>query len=132
MEEIRNLIDLLEIETSAKEPDARRIMLVRNDITFKIRAFCKGYEYGISNNPWSYVRNFCAKYHLNYDDVCGKSRKRDVREARQVLHYLLKKNTSFSWAKIGDIVGMRDHATVMHSVTTVEMEWKYFSEKYDL
>lgn len=47
------------------------------------------------------------------------SRKRSVVYKRQILHWLGKKYTRGSFALIGDIYGLKDHATVMHSCRTV-------------
>ncbi|MDR0961941.1 MAG: chromosomal replication initiator protein DnaA, partial [Mediterranea sp.] len=46
--------------------------------------------------------------------------KRDVVQARQMAMYLSKMYTDFSTAKIGALIGGRDHATVLHACKTVK------------
>ena len=52
----------------------------------------------------------------------AKNRKRNVIECRQVIHWMLKNNVTFntmSLEAIGNIVGGKDHATVLHSVKQI-------------
>ncbi|MCQ2194665.1 MAG: chromosomal replication initiator protein DnaA [Paludibacteraceae bacterium] len=61
----------------------------------------------------------CAHYHLNVNDIQTKSRKREVVQARQVAMYLARKYTKNSLSSIGEQIGNRDHATVLHACKTV-------------
>ena len=54
----------------------------------------------------------------------SKSRKRDLVTARQVTMYLAQKYTKMPAARIGRLVGNRDHSTVIHSCTQVENRLK--------
>ncbi len=62
----------------------------------------------------------CAHYHVTTTAVNGKSRKRDFVQARQVSMYLAKKYTKMPAARIGKLIGGRDHSTVLHSCAQVE------------
>ena len=53
-------------------------------------------------------------YKISEHDMLKKSRKREFLEPRHHYTYLLKKETSFSLAKIGGYIN-RDHATVLNS-----------------
>ncbi|GFR77306.1 chromosomal replication initiator protein DnaA [Elysia marginata] len=56
---------------------------------------------------------------LNIADILSKSRKRDIAQARQIAMYFAKKMTKKSLVSIGQEVGKRDHATVLHACKTV-------------
>lgn len=65
------------------------------------------------------IYKFCVKYYHETKDC--KSRKRGKCESRQFAHficyeYLLPKPTL---SKIGEIIGNKDHATVLHSCKTI-------------
>lgn len=45
--------------------------------------------------------------------------KREIVQARQISMYLSKKYTDYSLSRIGDILGRKDHATVLHACKTI-------------
>lgn len=53
------------------------------------------------------------------DDIISKTRKREVVQARQMYHHFMRKYTKLSLTRIGDMTGGREHATVLHSLKTV-------------
>ena len=52
-------------------------------------------------------------------DRLERTRKREVVVARQMSMYLAKKYTTLSLAGIGDVLGKKDHATVLHACKTI-------------
>lgn len=66
------------------------------------------------------IRAVCTHYGLEPAAIHTKSRKRDVVQARQVAMYLAKTYTDLSTAKIGNLIGNRDHATVLHACKTIK------------
>ncbi len=66
------------------------------------------------------ITHVCAHYKVNKDDIFTKSRKANVVEVRQVAMYLSHKLTKSSTSKIGASVGGRSHATVLHSISSIE------------
>jgi len=62
----------------------------------------------------------CDYYHVAYDRLLTKTRKREVVLARQITMYFAKKFTKQSLKTIGDHFGGFDHTTVIHSCQTVE------------
>ena len=70
------------------------------------------------------IRAVCTHYGLEPSAIHTKSRKRDVVQARQVAMYLAKNYTDFSTAKIGNLIGNRDHATVLHACKTIKALWE--------
>jgi len=62
----------------------------------------------------------CEYFGLHVDMLRGRTRKREVVQARQISMYLAKKFTKQSLKSIGDSFGGRDHSTVIHSCQAVE------------
>lgn len=59
-------------------------------------------------------------YNLSSEDICGKSRKKEIVKPRQVAMYLLRKESSMSFPSIGEFFGGRDHTTAMHACEKIE------------
>ena len=51
--------------------------------------------------------------------ICMKTRKREIVEARQMAMKLTKDNSKLSLATIGSMIGSKDHATVLHACKTI-------------
>jgi chromosomal replication initiator protein len=62
----------------------------------------------------------CEYYNLNIKDIQTKSRKREIVQARQIAMYLARKYTKNSLSSIGEQIGNRDHATVLHACKTID------------
>ncbi|HEB61700.1 MAG TPA: chromosomal replication initiator protein DnaA [Bacteroidetes bacterium] len=58
-------------------------------------------------------------FNIPIEQITGKSRKRNIVIARQLGIYFSKQMTSYSLKQIGSQFGNRDHATVLHSIKTV-------------
>ena len=73
-----------------------------------------------------------AKYfHLTFEDLVGRSRTKEVAQARQISMYLAREMTSMSLFDIGQIFGGRDHTTVMHAYTTISDKMQQKQEIYN-
>ncbi len=89
----------------------------------------------IDNHPLTIdeiVEKVCKHYNVGQQQVMGKSRKRDYVQVRQVSMYLAQKYTKMPAGRIGQLIGGRDHSTVIHSCNTVEQRLKVdtsFSEE---
>ena len=66
----------------------------------------------------------CAHYNVSQQNVFSKSRKRDYVIVRQVSMYLAQKYTKMPASRIGQLIGNRDHSTVIHSCNTIEQRLK--------
>ncbi len=60
--------------------------------------------------------------HLNIstEDICSKKRSQDIAIARQIVMYLCRNYTAKTLHSIGDIVGGKNHATVMSGIKNVK------------
>ena len=63
-------------------------------------------------------------YGVSQQNVFSKSRKRDFVQVRQVSMYLAQKYTKMPAARIGQLIGNRDHSTVIHSCNAIEQRLK--------
>ena len=70
------------------------------------------------------LEKVCHHYNVPQQNVFSRSRKRDYVLVRQVSMYLAQKYTKMPASRIGQLIGGRDHSTVIHSCTTVEQRLK--------
>jgi chromosomal replication initiator protein len=71
-------------------------------------------------NTVEYIRDVvCDHFSLSVDAISTRSRKREVVQARQIAMYLSKQLTRNSLSSIGDLIGQRDHSTVLHACKIV-------------
>lgn len=66
------------------------------------------------------INSVCKHFGLETSAIYTKSRKREVVQARQIAMYLAKNNTELSAAKIGTLIGDKNHATVLHACKTIK------------
>jgi len=63
-----------------------------------------------------HIVSTCAKYYkIKTGDLCGKSRKQDLVHARHVTAYLLVDFLNLPLERAGEILGGRDHTSIMHA-----------------
>ena len=65
------------------------------------------------------IRESCNYYNLSPEQLRSESRSSDIRTARQVAMYLMRKMTAMSFQDIGAALG-RNHSTTINSVSRVE------------
>ncbi len=68
---------------------------------------------------------------LTVDDLCSKSRSRQLVNARQIAMYLTRELTEMSFPQIGKAFGGRDHSTVMHAKDKIADLMKERQTTYD-
>ena len=56
-----------------------------------------------------------TKYGTSRDEICSKTKKREIVEARHVCAYLIRTLTNYSQNQIGALLG-RDHTTIINSI----------------
>jgi chromosomal replication initiator protein len=81
----------------------------------------------VDNHPLTVddiLEKVCDHYGVAQQHVFSKSRKRDYVLVRQVSMYLAQKYTKMPASRIGQLIGGRDHSTVLHSCSTVEQRLK--------
>ena len=89
----------------------------------------------VDNHPLTVddiLENVCRHYGVEQQHVFSKSRKREFVQVRQISMYLAQKYTKMPASRIGQLIGHRDHSTVIHSCSTIEQRLKVdkaFSEE---
>ena len=73
----------------------------------------------------------CNHFNVTPAAVQSKSRTHQLVVARQVSMYLAQKYTKMPAARIGKLVGGRDHSTVIHSCRQVEQRMKIDRSFFD-
>ena len=68
----------------------------------------------------SIISKVCEHYNIDESAIHTKTRKREIVQVRQIAMFLAKKHTDNSASKIGQLIGKRDHATVLHACKTVK------------
>ena len=61
----------------------------------------------------------CSYFNITEKDMDANSRKREVAQARQIAMYLSRNHTKTSLSTIGERIGGRHYATVLHACKTV-------------
>jgi chromosomal replication initiator protein len=70
------------------------------------------------------LETVCQHYNVSQQNIFSKSRKRDYVLARQISMYLAQKFTKMPTSRIGQLIGGRDHSTVIHSCSAIEQRLK--------
>ena len=74
--------------------------------------------------PADIIAAVCHAMNISEQVIVARTRQRDAVKARNIVMYLVKKFTDSSLAEIGKYVH-RDHATVAHSLNTIEAQMTY-------
>ncbi len=61
-------------------------------------------------------------YKIDGEDLKKKTRKKDIVHPRQVLMFILREDLDVSFLNIGNLLGGRDHSTVIHSYEKIKKE----------
>ena len=81
----------------------------------------------VDNNPLTVddiLEKVCQHFGVSQQNVFSKSRKRELVQVRQLSMYLAQKYTKMPASRIGQLIGGRDHSTVLHSCSAVEQRLK--------
>jgi chromosomal replication initiator protein len=81
----------------------------------------------VDNHPLTIddiLEKVCNHYGVSQQNVFSRSRKRDYVVVRQISMYLAQKYTKMPASRIGQLIGGRDHSTVIHSCDTIEKRLK--------
>ena len=64
--------------------------------------------------PNHIIRTVCSYYEVTENDLKGERRNREIAIPRQITMYLLRTLTDVSYMDIGELLGGKNHTTVMH------------------
>lgn len=66
------------------------------------------------------ISSVCGYYKYKREDILGKGKKADLVKARQICAYLMCEMLSLPLISIGNVMGGRDHTTIMYSRDKIE------------
>jgi chromosomal replication initiator protein len=69
--------------------------------------------------PGEIIQRVAHHFGLKPDQLKGRSRKRDIARPRQIAMYLIREETDASLPQIGDLLGGRDHSTILYGCERV-------------
>ncbi len=69
--------------------------------------------------PMHIIQTVADFYHSSFDTLTGRERSKETAWARQVAMYLIREETDSSLPTIGEVLGGRDHTTVMYGCDKV-------------
>ena len=70
------------------------------------------------------LEKVAKQYNITVKEMCSKTRVSNIKTARQVAMFIMRKELSLSFPKIASEVGVKDHTTVMHGVEKIEEDIK--------
>ena len=70
------------------------------------------------------LEKVCSHYNVSQQNVFSKSRKKEYVTVRQISMYFAQKFTKMPASRIGQLIGNRDHSTVIHSCSMIEKRLK--------
>jgi chromosomal replication initiator protein len=70
--------------------------------------------------PETIISGVCGYYKVKKEDLLGKGKKADLVKARQICAYLMCEMLSLPLISIGNLMGGRDHTTIMYSRDKVD------------
>ena len=77
-------------------------------------------EVGARPHPDEIIKSVCSFYKVKPTQIRGEKRDAYLVRARQVAMFLLKREGNLTLVEIGNLLGGRDHTTIMHGVEKVE------------
>jgi len=106
---------LLRIVTQAQAADAE----ITEDLVTSVLSLNKEEKLN-SFHPDEIIRNVCYFYKVKSTQLRSPKRDAFLVRPRQVAMYILKKELGLTFVEIGNLLGGRDHTTIMHGVDKVE------------
>ncbi len=141
-EEVLEYIATL-VDTNIRELEAKLLQTVTKakslglDLTVKNTAEILGDIKKTENKkvtPNTIIKETAKYYGVTIKDIKGKSRLKTLVRPRQVCMFLLRDYAGMGYKSIGELLGDRDHTTIMHGVekiTTLYNESPQFKKEID-
>lgn len=79
-------------------------------------------------NPESVIEAVCSYFNVKFSELKSKKRTKSISLPRQVAMYILRDKLNISLQEIGEILGGRDHSTVLHSISQIDSKIKKDNE----
>lgn len=106
---------LLKVMTSAASGDGE----ITQELAASVLSFGKEERLN-SFHPDELIKNVCYFYKVKPTQIRSSKRDAFLVRPRQVAMFLLKKELGLTFVEIGNLLGGRDHTTIMHGVEKVD------------
>ncbi len=93
---------------------------ITSTIAIRVLLGNKQEDKGVTIHPDDIIKKICFYYSIKPTQIKGPRRDASLVRARQIAMYLLKKELGLTFVEIGNILGGRDHTTIMYGVDKVE------------
>lgn len=93
------------------------------EVTLKLADMILPRYVKIDNTPLNIddiKKTVCKHYHISETELCSPSRRQPINQIRQMTAYLASKLTETTDRQIGENLGGRTHATILHSIKHVK------------
>jgi len=100
-------------QTLGQPPDAKLTNLILDRFSYPSST------QAVTITPKKVVKTVADFYQVSQKELKGKRRTKEIAQARQVTMYLLRTKAGCTLTEIGDILGGRDHSTVIHGVDKI-------------
>lgn len=80
---------------------------------------CRDKQHLVSD-PESIIRTVCMFFNIDPKDVVKKHRYRQLVLARNFCSYFLRQKTNLTLLDVGEMLGGRDHTTIIHGLQSIE------------
>jgi len=77
--------------------------------------------------PRSVIAAVCRHFKIKTRDLLGPCRKKELVVPRQIAMYLLRNDLELPLVKVGELLGGRDHTTIIHGVEKVNYHFSHDS-----
>jgi len=81
--------------------------------------------------PARVVDLVARKFNLTAEKLLGRDRTKDVAFPRQIAMYLLREESKISFPQIGEVLGGRDHSTVMSAIEKIKEQIKHGDQRLE-
>lgn len=78
--------------------------------------------------PRYIISSVCNYFDISEDDLTGKKKNKEIAAPRQICMYFLREITDLGFKAIGDLLGGRDHSTVMHACDKIKKQYENNTE----
>lgn len=93
------------------------------DITMKLADMVLPRYIKIDTTPLNIIdikKQICKHYKMSETELCSQTRRQPINQIRQMTAYLASKLTEMSDRQIGENLGGRTHATILHSIKHIK------------
>ncbi len=68
------------------------------------------------------LKTVASFFNVNIEDLKGKVRKKEIVNPRQIAMYLIREEVDQSYPKIAEVIGKKDHTTIIHACQKIKKE----------